>query len=200
MHHVQTVFGMPGSLDLQAFPATIGGELRMAWRAIGELQLMFGWPLALIVAAAFARGLWGSATTPSLRWLLVPVGLYYVVFLAAVLFVVDRYLMPITLVLALFAGWWLERVLAPGAAWRRARVALVLSAFAYSVLYVAAVDYQMTTDSRYAVTRWLHDHVRPDQVIGWSVRWRTSRCRTDSPGSRSSRRPTWPTRGRRSSC
>ena len=166
VHHVRIVFGMPGALDLHEFPATVGGELRMAWRAIQEMRYMFGWPLAIIVAVAVFRGIADASTKPALRWLLVPAVSYYVVFLAPVRFIVDRYLMPITLVLALFAGWWLERFLAPGASARRARLALVWTAFAYSALYVAAVDYQMTFDSRYTLTRWLHAHARPDQVIG----------------------------------
>ena len=166
VEHVRIVFGMPGALDLHEFPATVAGELQMAWRAIQEMRYMFGWPLAIIVAVAVFRGMADATTRPSLRWVLVPAVSYYVVFLAAVLFIVDRYLMPITLVLSLCAGWWLERFLAPGAPARRARLALVWMAFAYSALYVAAVDYQMTTDSRYTLTRWLHGHVRPDQVIG----------------------------------
>lgn len=166
VQHVRIVAGMPGALDLHEFPATVPGELRMAWRAIQEMRYMFGWPLAIIVAVAVFRGIADATTKPALRWLLVPAVSYYVVFLGAVLFIVDRYLLPITLVLSLFAGWWLERFLVPGAPVRRARLALVWTAFAYSAVYVAAVNYQMTIDSRYTLTRWLHSHARPDQVIG----------------------------------
>jgi hypothetical protein len=42
----------------------------------------------------------------------------------------------------------------------------VSAAFIYSTIYVMSVNYAMTVDSRYAVTRWLEAHVRSDDVIG----------------------------------
>jgi hypothetical protein len=127
---------------------------------------MFGWPLATIVAIALLRGLVGRTTTPSLRWLLVPALSYYLAFVGVILFFFDRYLLPITIVLSLYAGYWLERFIAPGVRARRARVTLVAGALAYTGLYAMSVDYAMTLDSRYEVTRWLEGHAGRDQVIG----------------------------------
>ena len=112
-----------------------------------------------------ARGLAGTTTSPSLRWLLVPPLSYYAAFIGVVLYFFDRFLLPIGLVLSLFAGCWLERFVAPAVTARRLRIALVSAAFAYSVIYVAMVDYALTTDSRYAVTRWMKAHAGRDQVV-----------------------------------
>jgi PA14 domain-containing protein/dolichyl-phosphate-mannose-protein mannosyltransferase len=162
--HVKLLLGTPATV--QEFPATVGGELQMAWRALQELRYMFGWPLAIIVVVALVRGVSGRTTTPSLRWLLVPALSYYVTFIGVILFFFDRYLLPIALILSLYAGFWLERFVAPGVRARRARMALVSAAFAYSAIYVVSVDYAMANDSRYAVSRWLQARARSDQVIG----------------------------------
>jgi hypothetical protein len=164
VEHLKTILG-PASSGFQMFPPTVAGQLQMAWFALLELRYAFGWPLSVIVAIAVIRGIAGRSTTPSLRWLLVPAVSYYAAFIGVVLYFFDRFLLPIGLVVSLFAGYWLERFVAPAVPGRRLRIALVSVAFAYSVIYVATVDYAMTTDSRYAVTRWLKAHARPDQVI-----------------------------------
>ncbi len=161
--HVKLLIGTPG--PFQAFPRTFGGELQMAWRAVEEIRYMAGWPLFAILVVAFADGLIRTTTRPSLRWLLVPAVSYYASFVGVILFYFDRYFLPITMVLALFAGNWLERFLASGVRARRARLALVSAALAYTAVYAASVNYMMTFDSRYAVTRWFDAHAGPDRAI-----------------------------------
>ena len=162
--HVTLLRGTPAAF--QEFPRTASGELQMAWRAIQEMRYMFGWPLTSIVAIALLRGVAQRTTTPALRWLLVPVLSYYLTFVGVILFFFDRYLLPMAIVLALYVGWWLERFVAPGVRARRARVTLVAAAFAYTAIYALSVDYAMTRDSRYEVTRWLKAHARPDELTG----------------------------------
>jgi hypothetical protein len=142
--HVRLLLHTPGAF--QAFPRTIGGELEMAWRATIEMRYMFGWPLAAIVLAALVSSVRGTGTTPSLHWLLVPALSYYALFVGVILFFFDRYFFPLTFVIALYVGWWLDRFLAPGVPARRVRAAAVAAAFVYSVCYVAAVNYAMTAD------------------------------------------------------
>jgi hypothetical protein len=164
VEHVRMIVG-PASSDYQMFPATMAGQLRMAWFAIRELRYMFGWPLSLIVAIAVGRAIWQTTTKPSLGWLLIPVLSYYAAFIGVVLYFYDRFLLPIGLVLSLCAGWWLQRFVAPGVRARHVRLGLISAAFAYSVIYVATVDYALTTDSRYELTRWMKAHVNPNQVV-----------------------------------
>ena len=165
VEHVRVLVG-PASSSYQMFPGTAAGQIQMAWAAMRELRYMFGWPLVTIVAVGVVRGMGGSTAGPLLRWLAVPAVSYYAVFIGVVLYFFDRFLMPIGLVLSLFAGCWLEQFLAPAVRARRVRLALVAAAFAYSVVYVAAVDYALTSDSRYAATRWMRARVGPNQVIG----------------------------------
>ena len=160
--HVTLLRGTPAAF--QEFPRTVAGELQMAGRAVQEMRYMFGWPLAAIVVIALARGLAARTTAPSLRWLLVPALSYYLTFVGVILFFFDRYFLPIAIVLSLYAGYWLERFVAPGARARGARMALVAAAFTYTAVYAVSVDYAMTHDSRYEVTRWLKAHARADQL------------------------------------
>ncbi len=162
--HVRLLLGTPAAF--QHFPRTVAGEIQMAWHAVQEMQLMFGWPLAIVAALALARGIAGRTTKPPLGWLFVPALSYYAAFVAVILFYFDRYLLPVTFVLSLYVGFWLDRFLEPGVRARRARIALVSAAFAYSVLYVMSVDYAMASDSRYAVTEYVRGHSRPDDVTG----------------------------------
>jgi hypothetical protein len=127
---------------------------------------MLGWPLAIIAAIALLQGVAARSGAPLLRWLLVPALSYYVAFIGAILFFFDRYLLPVTLVLSLYVGYWLERFTAPGVRARSVRLAVAYAAFAYSVVYVVCIDYAMSVDSRYTVTRWLQAHAHADDVIG----------------------------------
>jgi hypothetical protein len=147
------------------FPGTVAGQMRMASLAVLELGYLFGAPLAVIVGIAVVWGLVRAKTTGWLPWLLVPAFSYYATFIGVVLYFFDRFLLPIGLVLSLFAGAWLERFIAPGVAARPFRVVLVAAAFAYSVIYVAMVDYALTYDSRYAVTQWVRAHAGRDHLV-----------------------------------
>jgi PA14 domain/Dolichyl-phosphate-mannose-protein mannosyltransferase len=161
--HVRTLLDAP--VAYREFPPTVAGQLHLAWRVVQELRLMFGWPLSIIVAIAAIRAFAG-ATAPALRWLVALPLSYYIVFIGGILYFYDRFLLPITLVLSLYAGGWLAAFLAPQVRARAVRVAIVSAAFVYTIVYVAGVDYAMTFDSRYAVARWLHAHVRPGMIVG----------------------------------
>jgi hypothetical protein len=161
--HVRLLLDTPA--PFREFPRTISGEAQMAWRTIVEMRYMFGWPLAIVVVIAFASESVRQTRKPSLAWLLVPAISYYFSFVGVILFYFDRYFLPITIVHALYAGAWLERFLARDVRARGARIALVAAAFAYTVVYVAVVDYAMAADSRYAVSRWIRAHAQPGDVV-----------------------------------
>lgn len=164
--HVAEVLG-PASTAYRMFDRNPTGQVQMAALALRELGYMFGWPLAAVVAIAVLHGL--TVAPPGRRrrlwWLVVPGVSYYVSFLVVVSYFFDRFLLPIGLILSLFAGYGLERFLDPLAPARRWRLALVSCVFGYTLVYAATVNYALTTDSRYTVTSWLQARVRPGQVI-----------------------------------
>jgi hypothetical protein len=87
-----------------------------------------------------------------------------VAFIAVVLYLYDRFVLPIAIVLALFAG----KALAAGLA-RRGTRALALAAaglvVAASALRALSVDVLLARDSRYAVEEWLRQHAAPPAVV-----------------------------------
>jgi xanthosine utilization system XapX-like protein len=95
---------------------------------------------------------------------------YYVTFLNLILFTFDRYVLPVAVLLALFAGRFLGTLLglrdSRHPALRRAALALVGLVGVYSVLYASSVDFRLLADSRYYVEDWLAERgVQPEQVL-----------------------------------
>ena len=100
-------------------------------------------------------------------WLMLPIISYYVGFVDVVLYNYDRFMLPVCLVLAMFAGFACDRWLLLGSRARGARVAALAAVFACTLLYAATVDFVMLRDSRYTVEQWLIAHVKPTESLGW---------------------------------
>jgi hypothetical protein len=90
---------------------------------------------------------------------------YYIGFIDVILYVYDRFLLPVAVIQAMLGGVALDRFLGERRrpSWR---VAAVSAIFVYTVLYAGTVDLLMLRDSRYAAERWLRDHARADDAIG----------------------------------
>jgi fibro-slime domain-containing protein len=164
--HVRDIAG-PGSQPYQMVPPTLGGRLTLLRLTAFLDQMSWGWPLWL--ASAFGVPVTMTHTEArrvAVCLLLVAVS-YYVGFIDVVLYVYDRYLLPICLVQALFAGAAIDTFLRwPDRARQPWRLALVGAALGYTFLYAAAVDVLMIRDSRYTVERWLRDHVGHNHLVG----------------------------------
>jgi hypothetical protein len=92
---------------------------------------------------------------------------YYLGFVNVILYNYDRFVLPICLVLALFGGLALDRFLVRATGWSW-RTVVVSAALTYTSLYAATVDALMLNDSRYAVGRWMHATLGPDDLVGVS--------------------------------
>jgi fibro-slime domain-containing protein len=166
IEHVRYITG-PGSQPYRMVVPTLGGRLTLLQLAAGLDQMSWGWPLCLVSLIGMVVAVKDTQTRRSaVCVLLVAVG-YYVGFINVVLYLYDRYLLPICLVQALFAGVALDEFSrGSGRAPQRWRTAFIGGIFAYTLLYAATVDVLMMRDSRYTVEQWLHEHVGPDRLIG----------------------------------
>jgi hypothetical protein len=166
LEHVRYITG-PGSRLYRGFPDTAAGRLALLMLTLELVELSWGWPLTLVGVA----GVWLALRSPRNRihavWLLLPAVSYYVTFINVVLYNYDRFVLPICLVLALFAGLALDRFLRSAriVGWRSAVVAGI---FAYTTFYSATVDALMLNDSRFAVEQWVREQVRADELVGVS--------------------------------
>jgi hypothetical protein len=154
--HVRLITG-PASRDFRMFPAGPAGELRLAYETLRHLAFAMGWP-ALVAAVA---GIAMAARPPRDRRLLstlsFPVS-YALFFLAVVLYVYDRFLLPVILVLAPFAGVALDR------AWRARRAGGALGAacvLGFSLVRAVSVDVLLAGDGRYEAEAWLRREAAP---------------------------------------
>ena len=73
----------------------------------------------------------------------------------------DRFFLGIVVILALVAGWWLDRWTRPGVTARPLRLTLVCAASWYALARAISLDALMIQDSRYAAERSLVSIVSP---------------------------------------
>lgn len=109
-------------------------------------------------------GAWSDSGGASLALLAPPIS-YYGLFIAVILYVYPRFLLPLVLVFSVFGGklladlwtrsWRLRWVVRPSI------VVLLL----YSMVYGGSVDWFLRQDPRYAAERWLGAHVPPTAVV-----------------------------------
>ena len=163
MHHMAFITG-PGSQDYRVYDSSLAGRWTLLVATLRLIGISMGWPLFLVAGGGAALALARRETRMIALWLFVPVVSYYVFFIDVVLYNYDRFVIPICFVLAAFAGFAFDRVLASKALPRSAVLAVAGLLFAYTGVYTATVDYLMVDDSRYAATAWMHAHVGQEVV------------------------------------
>ncbi|MEA2695338.1 MAG: hypothetical protein QOJ16_4725 [Acidobacteriota bacterium] len=172
--HVHQLLG-PMSEGYKDFPDTWAGHLDLLQLFLR--QIAFALNPALTTAAVLGilwtvyKGVKGrdQEVVFLLGCIFLLVVSYYVTFLNLILFTFDRYVLPVALLLALFAGRFLGALLTPRSgrpALRWALAALVGGIGVYSALYASSVDFRLLADSRYYVEDWLEKKgVKPEQVL-----------------------------------
>jgi 4-amino-4-deoxy-L-arabinose transferase-like glycosyltransferase len=159
--HLALITGR-ASKDFQEFANDAGGQARLLASTVRHVVFVLGLPAFL----AGALGLVEAFRERANRWLLllVPAASFYLSFLCVVLYVYDRFALPIAIVLAFFAGRTLSRHWGDGRWPRTAARAGAVVILAYGLTQVVGVDLSMTYDARYAAEDWLKAHVRVGSV------------------------------------
>jgi hypothetical protein len=161
--HVDLVLG-PASEGYRMFPPTAAGQWVLATVTAGQLLWTLGVPgTILVVAGLVRRGRAGGDPAVPIWVFLVAVS-YYVTLIAMIGYVYDRFLLPVTTVLALAAAIGMRR-LAEGEK-TSGFVSFVLRRnetrgllIAWLLWRVASVDALLVRDSRYAAEAWLRANV-----------------------------------------
>jgi 4-amino-4-deoxy-L-arabinose transferase-like glycosyltransferase len=159
--HVRLIAG-PASTAFRMFDHGLVGHLELLWQTARHLVFVMGWPSLLAALAGVALARRERAHPRALLATLIPVLSYVVFFPLVVLYVYDRFLLPVALVLSLFGGLALARAL-------RARTwtlrAATLAVLAFAAVRAASVDVLLVRDSRYAVEDWLRREVGPAPLV-----------------------------------
>lgn len=157
--HLALITG-DASVGYRMFPATWGGQWLLAVTSAGQLLGMLGVAGLALILLSIGSHQYRRAQTAFALMLLFLLS-YGVTFLAVVGYVYDRFLLPITTVLALSAAIGLRRLLDASSRRRAAHIAAALLML-WMAGRAAAIDALMIGDSRFAAERWLEAHV------GWN--------------------------------
>ena len=165
VEHVRYIAG-PGSENYRAFTPTLAGRLGLLRLTASLIKDSWGWPVTLVCVAGAVHALFVRRCLPA--WmLLAPAISYYFAFINVVLYNYDRFVLPMTLILAMFGGYAMDGFLSavPSRVLRRSALGAV---FAYSLLYAATIDALMLRDSRDVVERWAADRLKAGEQIAIS--------------------------------
>ncbi len=168
--HVKLITGGASSDYRMVDSLSLGGQGWLLARTLEQVGWSMSIPGALIAIAGIAAAIRGrTGESRRLLTLFVPAISYYVTFIAVVGYVYDRFLLPICLVLAIFAGSWLDRVWPPGA--RQWKTAAVLVLFVFMSWRTSSIDLLMGADRRYAADDWLRTNLPAGSLVA-VLEWR----------------------------
>jgi hypothetical protein len=163
--HVELITG-PASDDYRMFPMTAGGEWQLAKATADQIVWTLGVPGIALILVALRKAKPGVERLPfqKISWVLLASVSYYAVFIAVVGYVYDRFLLPVTSMLALVAGFGLRRLLD---GWPRPDVGRIAAAvlIGWMIWRIASVDALLIRDSRYGAEAWLRAHVERNAIV-----------------------------------
>jgi hypothetical protein len=148
----------PITTSLQEFPNMVAGHAAMLWLGLRHLQFSLGWPLFVAAVAGVLLTLLRWRSHPRAIALLAPVLSYWIFLIVPLMYHYDRYLMPVALILSVFAGHAAAAFTRPGAL-AIVRTTVAAAAIAFTVAHAASVDALLVSDGRYAAERWIQDHI-----------------------------------------
>ena len=148
----------PITTSLQEFPNTIAGHLGMLLLGVRHLQFSMGWPFFAAALAGIVLAMARRREDGRPLMLLLLIAGYWIFLIVPLMYHYDRYLLPVVLILSLFAGHASAVFTRPGslAGVRRTLAALAL---VFSTLYAASVDVLLASDGRYEAERWMRNHI-----------------------------------------
>jgi hypothetical protein len=171
---LQAIYGLPGNVaglrghlrlitgsasrDFQEFPNTVAGHAGLLWSTVLNTAFVMGVPA--FVAALVGLVLAVRRRDGRLLSLLVPAVSYYVFFMSVALYCYDRFVLPMAIVLAFFAGDLLWRMSRQDR-WGKAAAGIVLM---YGLGRALSVDLLLANDSRFAAEEWLRKNVSEARV------------------------------------
>ncbi len=176
--HVALITGA-ASRDFQEFPNDAAGHFQLLVSTVRHLAFTLGLPAFLAMVLALvelvresARERAGAEASSSARdraerWLLLlaPAVSFHLFFLSVVLYVYDRFALPLAIVGALFAGRGFSRHWnAPGGRGLAVRAAAA-ALLGFGLTRAVGVDLAMANDARYAAEEWLRANAG-DALVG----------------------------------
>jgi hypothetical protein len=161
--HVKSIVDAAGAYRL--YEPTWDGRWQLLVVTIKLVVISMGWPLFVVALAGVVIGGLSPRARRATVWLTLMIPAYYFAVINVVLYNYDRFMMPVCLVFAVFAGVAVDAFVSSGTAMRRWAWVPVAGVFAYSILYAAVVDVLMIGDSRYAAQDWMRAHIASSDTV-----------------------------------
>lgn len=152
-----------GSIPYQEFTNTVVGHLGLLSKTAMLLALSCGIPLFSICSIGL---LWGLIRFRRVSLaLLAPALSYYLFFIAIILYVYPRFVLPFVLILAIFGGKLLGDLWDASGRLPRVTRPTIAALLLYSLIYGASADWLFDKDPRYQAEEWINRHVPPQAII-----------------------------------
>lgn len=155
------------------FANTFGNHWELFVRTIADFIFSLGVPLSIVCLLGLLQAFRNLRHHKILLFLLVPILSYYITFISIILYSRDRFLLPVVLILSIFAGNLLDKILSSfhrrTAAWRFSQVAIA-GIFTYTLIYSFSVNLMMHQDSRYDAEAWMRQNIPQNSSVvmqGW---------------------------------
>ena len=151
--HVEMITGEASA------PFRLPGSTWTRQLMVAKLTWMeLAWSMTWVGLAAGLAGVAVELRRRRFLWFLLPAVSYYLFFVMVAGYVYDRFLIGVCLVLAIFAGGWIDGLLRAGAPAARWRWAAGVVAGAFIVWSGVSMDLMMALDSRYPASQWIQTH------------------------------------------
>ena len=161
--HVRLITGS-ASVDYRMFPPTPSGHVSLAAATIQQFLWIAGVPGLLLCLVGAGRMLGQRQSRLTLCVLVASAFSYYLLFIAVVGYVYDRFLLPVALMAAIPAGVGLASLLTARTAGRASRIVLIIL-LAWMAWRAVSVDALLLTDGRYGAEAWLERHVQAGHTV-----------------------------------
>ena len=157
--HLEFIRG-PASTGYRMFDTSAGGQWDLLRSSAGQLLSALGLGGALLILASIGSPYYTRSRTAFVVLAAAAIS-YYASFIVYAGYVYDRFLLPVTCILAIFAAIGMRRLLDAGALPRVAGIALV----AWIAARAAATDVLLIRDSRVVAERWLAGQVKKNESV-----------------------------------
>jgi hypothetical protein len=162
----------PITTSLQEFPNTLAGHAGMIALALRHLRFSMGWPFFVAAIAGVLVAILRRSERPYAVAMLAPIVSYWVFLIVPLMYHYDRYLLPVVLILSIFAGRAMAMLTNGHSRLRALRYGAAAAAVVFSIAYAASVDVLLASDGRYAAENWVKAHVAPGSrvmIVGFDL-------------------------------
>jgi hypothetical protein len=167
--HLRVITGY-GTFRYRLFPATLDGHAEMAALAVRHVVFLLSWPFVVAAAVGLALALRAPRANARLLGLAGIAIAYYLGFIVVVGYHYDRFMLGPAILLALFAGFGLDRLLAGRWIPRWAATATLAVVLLFALARALGPASEMLADGRYATEEWLGSRAEMEEIVGFGNR------------------------------